>query len=183
MAKNDKNKQSDTSNINGISIIKKDDKLLYSPFFSNKGYIITASNGIHYRNYAFGNITAMIVFMISYFVSSNVWIGILTGIVVAIINISIFYSKFISKASTVEFKNEGKKKKDSFVIAQAKNLEFSRIKELIICYLLLVLIFIFLYYWQNPKGIYLYITIATGLASFIAMIAYIRVWFYKKNNL
>lgn len=182
MAKNKKMTEQDISKISGISIIRKDGRMIYSPFFSNKGYILTTQNGKHYKNYVTGYITSMIVFLVAYMISDKFFVGLLIAGLVLATNIALFYKNFIKTASTVEFKSEGKQKKEPFVIAQARQLSYPRIKELIICCILLVIIFIFLYFWQKPEGIYLVITISSLIASIVYLIANIQVWFYKKKH-
>lgn len=182
MAKNNKNKEQDISKITGISIIRNEGRLIYSPVFSNKGYILTSQNGRHYKNYVTGYVTAMIVFLVAYIISNKLLVALLISGLVLATNIALFYKNFISKASTVEFKSEGKKKKEPFVISQARQLSYPRIKELIICCILLVIIFIFLYFWQKPEGAYLVVTISSLIASIVYLIANIQVWFYKKKH-
>lgn len=179
---NENTKVINTNTITGISIIRKDGKVIYSPFFSNKGYILTPNNARKYTNYINGYIAAMVIFLIAYFISDNFLLSLLIFLLVIGINIAWFYTGFIKKASTIEFKDTVKEKKDNLIVRQARDLEYPRIRELIICCILLVLIFAGYYFWKKPEGIYFYIVLIAGILSAIYLMVNIAIWFYKKKH-
>lgn len=179
---NNNTKTINTNTITGISIIRKDGKIIYSPFFSNKGYILTPQNGRKYTNYVTGYIACLVLFFIAYVATDRFIPALIIGLLAAGVNIAYFYVGFIKTASTVTFKDTVKTKKEPLVVRQARDLSFPRIKELIICCILLVVIFIFYYFWQKPEGIYFWVIAVAGVLSFIYLCVNIAIWFYKKKH-
>ena len=179
---NNKIQEDDISRISGISIVRNGDRLLYSPFFSNKGYIITPSNARHYTHYITGYIAALVAITFGLIFTKNLIISLLIGLLVVIIDIAFFYVKFIKTASTVTFKDTGKQTKESVIVRQARDQSYARIKELIICSILLVIIFVGYYFWQKPEDEYFWVVLISGITSFIYLLFNITVWFYKKKH-
>lgn len=176
------NKTVNTNTITGISIIRNNGKVIYSPVFSNKGYILTPENGKKYTNYIKGYIAIMVIFLIAYIATDKFLLSLGIGLIAAIINIANFYFGFIKKASVITFKEKTKTAKDPFVVSQARDLTYSRIKELIICCVLLVIIFVGFYFWQKPEGVYFFVILFAGITSFIYLVINIAIWFYKKKH-
>ena len=171
-----------TSTITGISIIRNNGKVIYSPVFSNTGYILTPENGKKYTNYIKGYIACMVIFLIAYIATDNFLLSLLIALLAVGVNIVNFYIGFIKKASTITFKEKTKQAKEPFVVSQARDLSFPRIKELIICCVLLVIIFVGFYFWQKPEGVYFFVILIAGIASLFYLIINIAIWFYKKKH-
>ena len=174
-----KNNKYDPSTIRGISIYHEDKRTLYAPFYTSKAYIMNGNNTRYYVNYVLGYVTSMVAFEAVYIFSKNLTISLLIAAAVLISNFVFFYFNFLKKAAVIE--NFSKEKKDSFVLCQAKQLEYDRIYTLIVCCILLVVIFVFYAKWQDLEGIYLYIVILSIIVSAIYGIVNLAILRCKRN--
>ena len=157
------NNKYDPRLIRGISIYQEEKRTLYAPFYSKNAYIMTPNNSRHYINYIVGYIAAMVFFEIVYILSKNLLLSLCVAFGVIIINFLFFYFNFLKKAAVIE--NYAKKQKDSFILRQARQLEYDRIYTLIVCCILLVVIFVFYAMWQKLDGIYLVIIVLSIIMS------------------
>ena len=170
----------DPKTIRGISIYHEDKRTLYAPFYSKKAYILTQGNVRHYVSYMVGYIAAMVAFEVVCIFSKSIPLSIGAAILVLIANFLFFYFNFLKKAAVIE--NYDKvKKEESFIVRQAKELDYDHIYTLIICCILLVVIFYFYALWQKLDGIYLYVILTCGIASAIYLVINIMILFTKRK--
>lgn len=170
----------DPSSLRGVFIHQEDKRTIYAPFYSKKGFIITANNIRHYINYMVGYLASLVVFEFVSIFTKSIAISLLAALSVLVINFLSFYFNFLKKASVIE--NFSREKKEGFIQRQARQLDYERIYTLIICCILLVAIFAFYVWWQDLEGIYLYIVMISMVASAIYGILNVVILIYKKRN-
>lgn len=158
------NNKYDPKLLRGISIYQDGKRTLYAPFYTKKAYILTEKNASHYINYIVGYLAALVIFEVVLIFSKNALLSLIAAIVTLIVNYLFFYFRCLSKAGQVtDFRKV--KEKEPFIQRQANQLEYDRIYTLIICCILLVVILVFYMLWQDPDGIFYYITLGTIVLS------------------
>ena len=175
-----KNRTYDLNKLGGLSIYHDDKRTVYSPFFTDKAYIITEKNVDDYIGYTQGYLLGLVIFTLAFFITRNVWISIGLGLVFIISTTAVFYFSFIKKAGVIEHYN--KKEKDSFIIRQAKTLDERNLKTIIIACPLLSLMVMVNAWINHFNGTMLYLSIIIALVVLIYCGIHIYALNYKRKN-
>lgn len=165
--------------LQGMSIYHDEKRIVYSPFFTKNGYVLTDDNCKEYRNYVTNYLFALLIFSIVYIVTKNLVPAILLGILFMIGAIIAFYLKFIKKTTIIP--NYKKPYKDNFFNRQAKNLDNKRIWTIIICCILLAFFIVLNGKLSNFEGSYLYLNTFFAIVAIVYGLIHLYIFLLKKK--
>ena len=97
-----KKEKYDVQSIQGISIYHEDKRTVYSPFFQQKGYILSENNVHAYVSYIQGYLVALVVFVVAFIIYRRFLIPFILALLFMISTIVSFYLNFIRKANVIE---------------------------------------------------------------------------------
>jgi len=140
----------DASKLNGISIYHDSkNRVVFSPSFSKKGYILSDENVSEYQNYSQSFLVTVIIFLVMYYLTYSILYSLLLSITYLGISIFMFYLRCLRKVAVIE--NFKKPEKDTYIIRQAKNVTKRR---LIVIFLACIFLSFFIFLNAMLQGYY-----------------------------
>ena len=180
MAKKNTKRNYDPAVLHGISIYQDEKRTVYSPFFTESGYVITPENCRNYVSYIQGYLMSLLVFSIAYLITRNMLISISLSAAFIIGNIISFYQNFIRKASVI--RPYRKPARDSFSVRQARSLEVKNIITVIVCCPLLAATLLLNGYINHFEGMALYLNVFTSICALLYGFLHVYILMIKKRN-
>ena len=170
----------DPSVLSGLSIYQESKRTVYSPFYSSKGYIVTADNCRHYVSYIQSYLIAMLIFSLSFIITKNMIIALALGLLFIIGNIISFHTQFLRKTAIIDpYK---KPVRDNFAVRQAKALDVKNIVIIIICCPILALVLMLNGYVNRFEGFAFYLNLFTSIVAVLYGILHIYILIIKKRD-
>jgi hypothetical protein len=174
-----KKEKYDVQSIQGISIYHEDKRTVYSPFFQQKGYILSENNVHAYVSYIQGYLVALVVFVVAFIIYRRFLIPFILALLFMISTIVSFYLNFIRKANVIE--NYKKPERDSFISRQAK-LDRKNLLTIAISSPLLSIALMLHAYLNQFAGEMFYMMLLIAIVALLYGLLHIYILYYKKIN-